>query len=365
MKKIWILLFAYLVSHTLTAQDNPVSTLPTTWQNEQIIAHTPVKDQYYSGTCWSFASLSFLESEIIRIQQDSINLSEMFVARQSYFNKINEYLKRKGDNYFTPGGQVHDVLKVITENGIITEEAYSGLAYYTKHYHPELDTLVKYKTEQLLQEEATGITSRDMGDYCQAFDKFLGEVPQSFSYKGKEYTPKTFAQDYLKVKAEDYITITSYDHHPFYQGFVLEDPFNWLHEKYQNLPIDEWQETIDYALKNGYSLAWNGDVSETTFEYENGIAYLSASLSKITQETRQQAFADTSTKIDHVMHIIGKAKGNDKKTYYYIKNSWGTDTNSLGGYLYMSLPYLLLKTSSFTIHKDGIPPRIRKKLKIE
>lgn len=339
--------------------------LPKHFNNQKTISHTTVKDQYYSSTCWSFATLSFLESEMIRLGKGEMDLSEMYVARFSYRNKIKEYLKNKGTIFFTPGGQAHDVIQVIVQYGIVPESAYSGLINnQSKHWHAEMDTLINQTVQQLLQQKKTEPSAKDWQAIDKIFDECIGSVPTSFAYKGKNYTPKTFADEYLGAYLNDYITLTSYSHHTDYQAFILEDKFNWLQQKYYNLPLKEWKEVIDYALQNNFSVAWNGDVTEKTFDFTRGIAYLPNSLINVNPQSRLQSFQDTSSKIDHLMHIIGTASSDKGEKYYLVKNSWGDYLNSYQGYLYMSEPYFSLKTVSVTLSKSALPLRIRQKLKL-
>ena len=192
-------------------------------------------------------------------------------------------------------------------------------------------------------------------------DKYMGKVPENFTYNGKTYTPKTFAVQVLQFKADDYIEITSYTHHPWYKPFILEDKYNWTQDGYYNVPLSDFCEVTDSALINGFSVCWDGDVSEDGFSYNNGIAYLPETV-KDPIAFRQSTYIDKSSKLDHMMHIVGMGKDKEGKKLYYLKNSWGSYSNELGGFMFMTDDYFKIKTIAIIVNKKAIPEKIRKRL---
>lgn len=324
---------------------------------------SPIEDQQYSSTCWSFASTSFIESEIYRQQNFFYDLSEMYFARYSYFNKVSAYLKSDGRIFFTPGGQFHDVLEVIRKWGICPEFAYPGYTpgtYY--HDHHIMDTLVWKYTLALLKEGKKSIGANDVKLYNNIFDTYLGKEITGFNYNGKEITPVEYGKNVLRFNPDDYIEITSYTHHPFYEEFVLNDKFNWLEKKYLNVPLDDFMQIAYYAIDNGYSVCWDGDVTEETFDQENWWAYLPEG-SPSNQQARQTSFEDGTTTIDHMMHLVGYGKDDKGATWFSIKNSWGKSGPNLG-YFIMSEPYFKIKTVAIIVHKNAVPSYIMSKCKL-
>jgi bleomycin hydrolase len=346
------LIFVFYHSTVILAQVTNVRT----WESVLILPHTPIKNQAMSGTCWSFATLSWLESEHLRQHpNDRLDLSEMYVARYAYLLKVQRYLEKQGQGFFTAGGQAHDVLRVIERYGLVPEASYTGLVRDQRHHnHRELDTLMWERTCTLLNAKSASLAPTDRHIYEAILDQELGQPPSYFEYAGQQYTPKSFAQNYLGFEPSRYLSLCSQADFPYYQEVVLTDKFNWMDASYYNLPLEAWHAAIDSALARGYTLVWNGDVSASSFDYPRGVAYLSEDLLPVSAQSRQQALLSGSTKIDHLMHIVGKAYGNDGQPYYLIKNSWGR-SNARLGYLYMSVPYLLLKTVSVTLNKEAIP----------
>ena len=325
---------------------------------------TPIKDQAMSGTCWSFASLSFLESEFLKNTGNQIDLSEMFIARYSYVRKIEKHLQQKGETYFTPGGQFHDVIWVLNNYGIVPESKYTGKVNGEFwHNHANLDTAFAHYVNELLNKHIYTLTKVEYSFIDSLLDKHLGKLPSQFEFEEKTYRPKQFLTDYLKLNTNDFIELTSYTHHPFYTKFILEDKFNWTSDAYYNVPIADFFSITNNALQNGYTLGWNGDVDDSTFIYEKGLAYLPTSISNYQME-RQRTFADTTTDIDHLMHIVAITKDKNGKDWYYLKNSWGNYSNNLKGFLFMSKDYFAIKTSAIIINKNNLALSIRKKLKL-
>ena len=328
------------------------------------IQTTPVKNQSYSGTCWCFATTSFLENELIRNGKGEFDLSEMYTVRKIYHQKFITNVRMQGHNFFTPGGQAHNVMYVLKNFGAVPENEYTGLkAGELLHNHNKLDAqmLKMIKPSEENKDSEQGLTKTRLKKVELILDDYLGEIPQTFIYKNKKYTPKTFYSDVLELNIEDYIEITSFTHQPYYQKFCLHDKYNWASNLYMNVPFDEFFEIIDYALKNGYTVNWNGDVSETGFDFYKGIAKLNINLSEATAELRQEMYDTQKTTVDHLMNIVGTAQNSKGEKFYIIKNSWGTN-NPYGGFMYMSEAYLKLKTVSITVHKNAIPKDIYKKI---
>jgi bleomycin hydrolase len=323
---------------------------------------TSVKDQANSSTCWSFASNSFLESELKRLGHDVPDLSEMFVARYSYLRKIETHIRLKGGNFFTPGGQFHDVLWVMKNYGMMPQTAYPGVNGTEGHYnHSELDTVIKQYVAYLLTNNITSLQQIHYRYIDSVFDKHLGIVISNFTYKNRNYTPKSFLKAVLEINPDDYAEITSYTHHPFYTRYAMEDKYNWTGDLYYNVPIQHFSAITDNALRNGFTVCWDGDVTETGFDFYGGLAWLNFS-GKNYQAERQRTLQDSTTGIDHMMHITAFTKDKKGGKWYCVKNSWGNTSNSLGGFMFMSEAYFRIKTSAIIVHKDAVPAVIRRKM---
>lgn len=355
---------------------------------------TPVKNQASTGTCWCFATTSFMESELLRMGKGTYDLSEMFIVRQKYMNQLQDNYVRHGEGNIGQGSLSHTFKHAYDQVGIVPEEVYTGINYNSdRHNHSEM---VRYI--QAIAETAVKMKKRSP-EYHKLienlFDTYLGKLPEKFTYQGKEYTPKTFAAS-LGLKMDDYIELTSFTHHPYYTMFDVEVHDNWEHEKMYNLPLDELMETMDYALNNGYTVCWDGDVSEKGFSFTNGVAinpevkkvddYATTDRARfekmdekgrleevykferpypevnVTPEVRQEGFEAFVTTDDHLMHLTGIAKDQNGTKYYITKNSWGTERNKFGGYLNMSDSYVRAKTIFIMVHKDAIPKAIKAKL---
>lgn len=346
---------------------------PYVFTVEVELASTRVKNQGRSGTCWSFSTLSFLESELLRMGRGEYDLSEMFVVRNIYEAKAQHYLRFQGHARFSAGGTFHDVNHVLRDHGLMPQSAYPGrLVNPERHDHSELDAVLAAVVEALV-EQRSPLSSRWPSAISGILDAYLGEQPEEFAYEGKSYTPRSFA-DMLGVKADDYLEFASFTHHPFYETFVLEVPDNWDHHRLYNLPLDELMQVMTHALENGYTVAWDGDVSEDGFRHRPGLANVpdpsfEASREEeiptelsITPGLRQIAFDDQRTTDDHLMHLTGLAKDQNGTTFFLTKNSWG-QSNSCGGYLYMSEAYARYKTVHIMVHRDAVPKAILQKLK--
>lgn len=361
------------------------------------LAITPVKNQNRSGTCWSYSGIGFLESELLRMGKPETDLSEMFVVSHSYKDKANQYVRMHGVNNFAAGGSFYDVLYVLKNYGAIPQPAYTGLNYGEEmDVHGELDALSKAYVDAVIKNPNGKLSPVWKKGFNGIVDAYLGAVPEKFTYNGKEYTPKTFASE-LGLNADDYVSITSYNHHPFYEPFILEIQDNWRWATSYNVPINEMMEIVDNAINNGYSIAWGADVSEKGFtrdgiatvpdmkaietsgsdqdkwvglnpkEKNDEIAKLITKPCQelnITQEMRQEAYDNYQTTDDHGMQLYGIAKDQTGKKFYMVKNSWGTNNKNKGTW-YVSEPYVAYKTMNYIVHKNAIPKNIADKLGIK
>lgn len=342
---------------------------------------TSVKNQERTGTCWSYSCTSFLESEMIRQGKEAIDLSEMYSARQTFLNKAERYLRFQGNASFSQGALGHDVIDVLADYGAYPEIVFDGkIDPEMPHDHGALEKEMKMYLDSLLKDKRN--IAENWKDHAEEIlDTYLGELPQEFEFEGKTYTAKSFASDAVGINPEEYVSFTSFSHHPFYKPFVLEVPDNFSHGLFYNLPIDELTQVAEYALKNGFSIEWDGDVSDKGFNPREGIAIVPeidwAELDregkknlfkapidekKVTQEIRQTAFDTYSLTDDHLMHLTGIVKDQTGKNYYTVKNSWGK-MGPLEGYLYMSEAYFKLGTVSILVHRDAIPAEILEKLR--
>lgn len=349
----------------------------------KVIDAQEIQNQNITGTCWSFSGLSFFESELIRMGKGKdYNLSEMFVAHKTYPLKADNYLRMHGKANMGEGGGFPDVLNVIKRYGMVPEDVYTGkLEANTPHNHHLLEKTIQNILLPASLPETQKINFKFLHNMVEsACNEYLGVIPDNFTYKGKNYTPKTYAEA-AGINPNDYVFLTSFTHHPFYSQFVLEVPDNWNWELMYNIPLNELQEVMSSAIANGYTWAWAADVSEKGFMFGDGLAIvpetpiegmtvdqkkaLSFQPQKqliITQEMRQKAFDNYETQDDHGMHAIGTAKDQNGTLYYIIKNSWGKESNQCDGYFFASESYVLYKTTSIMIHKKAIPDAIAKKL---
>ena len=328
-----------------------------------------VKNQGRTGTCWSFATSSFLESELMRMGKPEYDLSEMYFVRTIYKDKALNYLLRQGKAQFSQGGLSHDVIRAFSKAGAVPEEVFAGRAPgEIMHDHTEMANVLKGMLDALVQQKH--ISAKWQKAFEGVLDAYLGRPPGEFEYGGKTYTPRSFAAS-LGINPDDYLNFTSYTHHPFGETFVLQIPDNYSNGSYYNVPIDDLVSIVEYALDQGYSVAWDGDVSEEGFSSKNGIAVLPLDASRtdlferpgpemeVTQDMRQATLLNYSTTDDHLMHITGMAKDQNGKKYFYVKNSWGA-VSPYQGYVYMSEPYFRLKTVSIMVHKNAVPDRVKK-----
>lgn len=400
MKKIISALGAAIIALPSFGQTAPDSAkCDTAFVFTDIISlpTTSVKDQNKSGTCWCFAGTSYFENEIRRLGGDSLDISEMFTVRKCYEDKADRYVRLYGQTNFAPGGSLLDVPYVWKRYGAVPEEVYRGLNYgEEKHVHGELDAVLAAYVKAVAAKPDKKISTAWKKGLNGVLDAYFGELPQTFEYKGRTYTPQSYAAS-LPIKLDDYIPLTSFSHHPFYETFAVEVPDNWLWGQYYNVPLDEFQAIVDNALKNGFTLVWAADVSEGGFKWTKGVALMPKDVDQgnmegtelarwvklsnkdrqskrfdfngpveemvVDQELRQAMFDNQETTDDHGMEIVGVAKDQNGNRYYKVKNSW--DTNQVyDGFFYVSEPYFRAKTMNILVHRDAIPKEIAKKLKL-
>jgi bleomycin hydrolase len=355
-----------------------------TFTIQKSITGTPVKNQNKSGTCWCFSTNSFIESEVMRMGKGNVHLSEMYVVRNMYIQKAERYIRYHGGTSFGSGGELHDVINAIREYGVVPFDEYTGMPQgEEKPVHFEMDAVLKAMLDAMIKTPDGTLNDKWKAAFTGALDGYMGVPPDTFTYQGKKYTPKSFAAS-LDINPDDYVEVTSFTHHPFYTSFIFEVPDNWSNGIVYNVPLDELQRIADNAISNNYTVAWASDVSEKGFNFKNGLAYVPAKdyevmtqaekdsmfthpapEKTITQQLRQKAFDNFATTDDHGMLIMGTAKDQDGHDYYLVKNSWGTERNDLEGYFYCSVPYFQYKTTSILINKHALPKDIAKKLGIK
>ncbi len=406
MKRLVLSIGMYCFSVLAFGQDTVKNAENSNYKFTKIyhLDATPVQSQGFAGTCWSFSGLSFFESELIRLGNKNPKiLSEMYVVRKAYEEKADKYIRIDGKINFSQGGGFVDIPYIIRKYGIVPEEIYKGLNYGSeKHSHGEMFSvldgavqgMLKYSKDELENDNSKGITKTWKTAIGGILDAYLGKEPFEFSVDGKKYTPKSYAES-LKLNMDDYVSITSFIGHDLYKPAYLAIPDNWLWEGSYNVSIDDLYNIAEYALKNGFTIAWGADVSEKGFSFRNGIAicpedeasidvngkdskmFSDAGAMKsanaflnptkelvITEQMRQDAYDKKLTTDDHGMHIVGLYKDQTGKKFFLVKNSWGDDRNFPKGYFYASESYFRYKTMNYYLHKDGIPKDIRKKLGI-
>ena len=361
------------------------------------VAITPVKDQHRSGTCWAFSTLGFLESEVLRMKGTEVDFAEMYVVSKTMMDRATYCVRMYNEPHFAAGGSAYDVIYCMKHYGLVPQSVMPGIRYGstpadTLPVHTELDKVAAGYLNAL-----TGLKKLTpvWREGLQAiYDTYLSRCPKEFLYEGQMYTPQSYVES-LGLDADDYVSLTSYTHHPFYQTFALEVPDNWRMDQMYNLPIDELMRVIDNAIANGYTMAWGADVSETGFtrkgigvmpDDDKGADLTGSDMAKwlgmtadkkkeeltkkplpekeITQEMRQQAYDNWETTDDHGMQIFGTAKDQNGKRYYMVKNSWGTVRSDYKGIWYISEAFMKYKTNDILVHKNAIPDDIRKKLGI-
>ena len=352
MKKILLNTLVLLSAVTASAQ--------YTFTDKINVEATEIKNQGRTGTCWSFSTTSFIESEAIRLGHKNVDFAEMFNVYNIYVDKANNYVSRQGKANFSEGSLAHDVLRIIDQKGLIPQSELTGLKNNAPGYnHAEMVSALTGFLNGVIAAKTPSIYWRDA--FKSILNVYIGTPPVEFKVDGKTYTPASYAKA-MDIDAKNYVSISSFTHVPFGEKFILNIPDNYSNQSFYNVPLNQLQSTVDKALAKGYTLAWDGDVSEKGFGRKEGIAVLPLDTKSeflkapekeitVTQENRQAAFENYTTTDDHLMHIVGKAVDQNGNNYYIIKNSWG-DSTPYDGYLYMSEAYFLMKTVSVTVHKD-------------
>ena len=354
---------------------------------------TSIKNQNRSSTCWAFSGVGFFEAELLRLGKGEFDLAEMFIVHHTMQDRGENYVRYHGDASFSPGGSFYDFVACYNKYGMVPQDVMPGIMYGdSMHVHNELDAVAGAYVQAIGKGDYKKLTPVWKKGLASIYDTYLGECPQEFSYKGKTYTPRTFADEALGLNMNDYVSLTSYTHHPFYSKFIIEIQDNWRNAASYNLPLDEFMEVMDNAVKTGYTFAWGSDVSEAGFT-RNGIAVYPdakkgaeltgsdmarwlgmSAVSKrkeltsrplpevtVTQEMRQEAYDNWETTDDHGMLIYGIAKDQNGKEYFMVKNSWG-ESGKYKGIWYASKAFVAYKTMNILVHKDALPKHIAKKL---
>ena len=362
--------------------------------NNEVKKLVPITNQYRSGTCWCFSTLSYLEEEIMAVGGEQMTLSQMWVVRHAYFDKAVKYVRLHGNLNFAVGGAAHDVTEMIAKYGIVPREVYTGQNYGTElPEFSEIDDVLKAYVEAIIKNGNGKLTPVWQDGLNAILDTYFGKRPETFTYKGKEYTPKSFAES-LPIKMEDYIEFSSFTHHPFYSTFILEVPDNWMWHSMYNLPMGEMMQVLDAALAAGRPVAWGTDVSEKGFSRTKAIGVIPEEVAKntigsdaerwgklseaekqaminnlegpmkektITQEMRQEAYDNYLTTDDHGMVIVGSATDQAGNPFYKVQNSWG-ESGPYKGFYYFSRPFVEYKTMDIMVNKNIVPKEILKKL---
>lgn len=396
MKKIVFFLSLLIFSGAAFAQKDTAKVDSFKFTITKELKISPVKNQASSGTCWSFSTIGFFESELLRMGKPEVDLSEMFVVHHSYSDKADKYVRMNGTCNFAGGGSFYDVWYVLKNYGIVPESQMNGLNYgEEKHKHGELDALTEAYVKVIVSNPNKKLSTAWKAGFDGILDAYLGQCPKEFTVDGKKYTPLTYEQS-LGLNLDDYVSLTSFTHHPYYTQFAIEIPDNWRNSESYNLPLNEFMQVFDNAIDKGYTIAWASDVSEKGFT-RNGIAvnpetkkanlpgtdqakWLNISQKEmeekilkvdhpqpevvVTPEVRQAGFDNYQTTDDHGMVIFGTAKDQNGTKYYLVKNSWGTDSKYKGIW-YASESFVMGKTIDILVHKDAIPKEILKKLGIK
>jgi len=395
MKKFLLILSLALVCSASFAQRRPAVALPD-YQFTTVKANpiTSVKNQNNSGTCWAFSAISFFESEAIRLGKITDTLkypdfSEFFVVSHSYAERADKYVRLDGNLTFGAGSEADDVLHVIRDHGIVTNEAMTGMNYGTElPVQGELDSVLKSIVSAVVKNPNRKLSTAWKRSFQAVLDEYLGKCPETFTVNGKEYTPASY-RDAMKINPDDYVTLTSFTHHPFYTRFAIEVCDNWRWDEAYNVPIDEFMSVLDNAINNGYTVAWGADVSHPGFtrdglavnidvkassagsdrehwvgKEEGKPAPVSVIEKDATQELRQEDFDNKTLTDDHGMHIYGIAKDQDGKKYYMVKNSWG-ESGKYKGIWYATESFVRGQSLDFMIHKDALPKDLKAKLGIK
>lgn len=371
MKKFSFFLAFSIAAIAASAQEPTIkSNLVTTPQftvvkNNQA---TPVKNQGNSGTCWCFSSTALVESELLLKKQPETDLSEVFTVYNLYIDKAEKYIRRRSNTRFTEGGIQQDMLYAADNYGAIPQEIYPGIGKDTVLGHDsQMEAKLKNYLDKLLKDNPNTIPANWKDDYKSILNSYLGAPPSTFTYNGKSYTPKTYAEQNVPIKLANYIGLTSFQHHPYYTTFAMEVPDNYNSNMFYNLPLDDFIKSVKTAVMNGYTVAWDADVSNMGFQQNKGYAKWVSTADEAKQfdtfteqkpnaEIRQQLFDTQVTTDDHLMQITGLAKDAKGNEYFIVKNSWGTGAGPFKGYIYVSMPYFTINTISILVNKKAIAP---------
>ena len=400
MNKFIVLALAAGMSLPAMAQETPASSDSLVFTTVIANPVTGSKNQNNSGTCWAYSSYAFLESEILKKHPEmkDIDLCESFLVSNTYMDRADRHIRTHGDASFSQGGSFYDAIYGLKHKGLMPEGAmpypmlpYGDSLYNFTSFFPPMEAYVS----AIAKSDAKRINPMWKKSVQGMINDYFGEAPAEFTYKGKTYTPQSFAK-YVGLDADDYVSLTSYTHHPFYESFILEIQDNWRWASSYNLPLDEFMQVMEEAVRNGYTFAWGADVSEDGFSRRTGknrcVATVPATKQtagvgsdqsrwtgekagakiaqadnagelEITQEMRQKGYDNWETTDDHGMQIYGIAKDQDGKEYFMMKNSWG-NYGPYDGFWYVSKPYVAYKTMNIIINKNAVPKAIRKKLGI-
>lgn len=396
MKKIILVALALLVPATAVMAKKKKEEVKKDTVEFTVIKQNPitsVKDQHRSGTCWAYSSLGFLEAELLRMGKGEHDLCESFLVYNTYMDRADKAIRTHGDASFSQGGSFYDAIYCIKHYGIVPQDAmpFPGSLYGDSLFNfNQLDAVASAYVGAIAKGNLKKISPTWKSDLSNIYKNYFGELPKTVVAGGKTYTPQQYATDYLGLNPDDYVSLTSYTHHPFYTKFILEIQDNWRWAESYNLPLDEFMEVCDAAVRNGYTFAWGADVSESYFS-RDGVARVPATLKDnditgsdaarwtgsnaqngaaiktsndektITQELRQLGYDNWETTDDHGMVIYGLAKNKQGDEYFMVKNSWG-DYGKYHGMFYASKAYVAYKTMNILIHKSAIPAHIAKKL---
>ncbi|MDR0830226.1 MAG: aminopeptidase [Prevotellaceae bacterium] len=392
MKKLFIITVSLFFCINIFAQKDTTGFVFTTVKENKI---TSIKNQNRSSTCWAFSGLGFLEAELLRLGKGEHDFAEMFVVYHTMLDRAQNYVRLHGESSYSPGGSFYDALYCWKTYGMVPQSAMNGIMYGdTLHVHNELDKVAGAYVDAIAKGDWKKLTPVWQNGLSAIYDTYLGKLPENFDYNGKKYSPRTFA-DSFGLNIDDYISLTSYSHHPFYSTFAIEVADNWRMAQSYNLPLDEFMQTIEYAVNQGFTVAWASDVSEIGFT-RTGVAVmpdadkgaeitgsdmahwtgLTAADKKtelttrplpeieVTQALRQKAFDNWESTDDHGMLIYGIANDQNGKPYFLVKNSWGK-AGKYDGIWYASKAFVAYKTINIIVHKNSIPKEILKKLGIK
>ncbi|MEI8052167.1 MAG: C1 family peptidase [Bacteroidota bacterium] len=383
MKKIFLVFFVFYHLSSVIAQDDisPDASGVKAISGNLFVAgkknnSTQIKNQQRTNTCWSFSATSLIESQTIKNNLGPYDLSEMFTVRNLYIEKAQNYILRQGHAQFSEGGLGHDVIRSYATYGAVPESAYSGNVKGEKlNNHLILIKQLKTYLDSTLKTQGAPLSSNWLPGFNQILDRQMGELPQTFIYNNKKFTPQTFAKNALRFNADDYINITSFTHHPFYAPFIIEVPDNFSNGSYYNLPLNEMIDLVKSAIENGYSVSWDADVSNNGFNSKTGVALNikdnDSTMRRVTdpdskeekwdQNIRQQLFENLTTQDDHLMHIVGIEKSKGGKTFFIVKNSWG-ESGPYKGYMHVSESYFAINTISLVVPKAAVGLGLREKM---